>query len=528
MKTAYTILSVLASAVLILGCGPKQVDGTYVKPRVIVTCDPELDDNNSMIRYVLHANDFQTEALVYNASRFHWRGDGKGTTQFIPGSEYDNMGLGPQTSWRYKWDERFIDDIVDAYGKCYENLKVHDPGYPTYEELKSKIRIGNVDFEGEIDHDTPGSDLIKEVILDDKPGKVYCQAWGGSSSIARALKSIEEQNKANDGWDALYKKICEKLVLCFSGDQDGCYVNYIAINWPDIPIMTNNGKMSNYDNSVYDYQTSPEYTVANITIGPLGALVRTWGDGKQMVEGDKTDFIGPSGEFTKEELQKQGYIIWRPIQPKGTWYGDGDSGCYFNLIDNGLRAWVDDTWGGWSGRRKLGSPDRKYTYMGTDINAQAKKSSKEKQDTTGLAEILALYRNAGKPDENPVFPNLYPERMNQLVARMKWSVTPEYADANHFPVVKGPFDITAKAGEKVKINARVSDPDGNDVKLKWWVFPVGTYSGDVAIENPSVAQAVVTIPADAQSGQTIHLVLQATDNGFPELTRYLRTIITVK
>lgn len=277
MKTSRIIISAIAAVSLFVSC-ESQKDGVYVKPRVIVTCDPELDDNNSLIRYVLHANDFQTEAIVYNASRFHWRGDGKGTTQFIPGSEYANMGLGPQTSWRYKWDERFIDDIIDAYGQCYENLKVHDPSYPTYEELKSKIRVGNVDFEGEMDHDTPGSELIKEIMLDDKPGKVFCQAWGGSSSIARALKSIEEEYKGTDKWDAIYKKLCDKLVLCFSGDQDGCYVNYIAIDWPDLRIQTTGGKMSRYDNSVYNYQSSPEYTAQNITIGPLGALVRVWGD----------------------------------------------------------------------------------------------------------------------------------------------------------------------------------------------------------------------------------------------------------
>src|SRR5512145_3097729 len=54
-----------------------------VKPRTIVTCDPELDDNNSMIRFILHATDFQIDGLVYTSSRFHWKGDGKGTTQFI-------------------------------------------------------------------------------------------------------------------------------------------------------------------------------------------------------------------------------------------------------------------------------------------------------------------------------------------------------------------------------------------------------------------------------------------------------------
>lgn len=520
-------MAVLAGAALLSGCC-QQKEGVYQKPRVIVTCDPELDDNNSMIRYVLHANDFQTEAIVYNASRFHWRGDGKGTTQFIPGSEYDNMGLGPQTSWRYKWDERFIDDVVDAYGECYENLKVHDPSYPTYEELKSKIRIGNVDFEGEIDHDTPGSDLIKEIILDDKPGPVFCQAWGGSSSIARALKSIEEENSGTEGWDELYKKICGKLVLCFSGDQDGCYVNYIGINWPDIPIHTTGAPMSRYDNSVYNYQTSPEYTAENITLGPLGKLVRLWGDGKQMVEGDLTDFIGPSGQYTREELEAQGYRIWRPIQPKGTLYGDGDSGCYFNLIDNGLRAWVNDTWGGWSGRRALGAPDRKYTYMGTNISQQALKAKKALPDSAGLASLMAMYMNPGKPDENPQFPNFFPERSNQMVARMKWSVTPNYADANHSPVVKGPFDITAKAGKKVKIHASAVDPDGDKLTLKWWVFPVGTYQGEVTVENPTEAQAVFTVPADAKPGDTIHLVLQATDDGFPELTRYLRTVVTVK
>ena len=74
----------------------------------------------------------------------------------------------------------------------------------------------------------------------------------------------------------------------------------------------------------------------------------------------------------------------------------------------------------------------------------------------------------------------------------------------------------------------MSDPDGNQVTLKWWVFPVGTYQGEVKVEDPLAEKAVVTVPEDAKPGQTIHLVLQATDNGFPELTRYLRTVITVK
>ncbi len=66
-------------------------------PRTIVTADPELDDLNSMIRFLLYSNEVQVEGLVYASSRFHWRGDGAGTAFFLPDREYET----PQTSWRW-------------------------------------------------------------------------------------------------------------------------------------------------------------------------------------------------------------------------------------------------------------------------------------------------------------------------------------------------------------------------------------------------------------------------------------------
>jgi hypothetical protein len=38
----------------------------------------------------------------------------------------------------------------------------------------------------------------------------------------------------------------------------------------------------------------------------------------------------------------------------------------------------------------------------------------------------------------------------------------------------------------------------------------------------------VTIRKDVVAGQTIHLILEATDNGTPALTRYQRVIIRVR
>ena len=524
------ISMLLAVSLFATGCGG-QKDGVSQKPRTIVTCDPELDDNNSMIRFILHSTDFQIDGLVYTSSRFHWRGDGKGTTQFIEGSEYDQLGLGPQTSWRFSPDERFIDDIVDAYEECYPNLKVHDPDYPTPEALRSVIAWGNCDFEGDYSQDTEGSNLIKRNILDDEPGPLFIQAWGGSSSIAAALRSIEDGYKGGPDWDTIYKKVCDKVVLCLSGDQDNAYNKYIAVNWPDIYVQSLGGSMGRYDNSQYSYLTSPDWTAENMRIGPLGALVRCWGDGKQMVPGDVMDMIGPYKGESIQELADMGYIVWTRPQPVGTLYSDGDSGCYYNLIDNGLRAWEDPTWGGWAGRwdPKSGQPRSGHpSYMSTDI-MRMHRMNVDAANGKGQPYSFSGFGSRGSEvDETPAFPNFYPERNLSEAARMKWSVTPDYEDANHYPEVTGPFDILAAPGETVTIKAKASDPDGDELSLKWWYFPVGTYEGELSVDDPSSARTTFTVPADALPGQTIHFVLQAADNGTPQLVRYLRTVITVK
>ena len=502
------------------------------KPRTIVTCDPELDDNNSMIRFLLHATDYQIDGLVYTSSRFHWKGDGKGTTQFIEGSEYDQLGLGPQTSWRWAPDERFIDDILDAYEESYANLKVHDPEFPTPEYLKSVTVWGNCAFEGDYSEDTEGSNLIKTNILDEKPGPLFLQAWGGSSTIAAALRSIEDDYKSTSEWDAVYKEVCDKIVLCLSGDQDNAYNKYIAVNWPDAYVQNVRGGMGRYDNSSFDYLTSPDWTAENMRIGPIGSLVRCWGDGKQMVPGDVMDVIGPYKGESILELANQGYIMWNSPSPVGTLYGDGDSGCFYNLIGNGLRAWQDPRWGGWAGRwdPKSETPRSGHpSYMAMDIMMLHDRVVGAAK-TGESFDLFAMFGMAGpgNAEKDHSFPNMFPERNLAEAARMKWSVTPNYENANHYPDLTGPLSISAKPGEKVKINATAVDPDGDQMDIKWWYFPVGTYESDaLAVDSPATAQTTFTVPANAKSGETIHFVLQAVDHGSPVLTKYLRTVITV-
>jgi hypothetical protein len=328
------------------------------KPRVVVTADPELDDSNSLVRYLLYSTDFQTEGLIYASSGFHWKGDGTGKKWSMPNREYTRFGLKlcPCESWRWAKDERFIDDAVEIYEQVYPNLRVHDTNYPTPAALKSKIRWGNVEFDGDISKDTPGSDLIKALLLDNQPGPLYLLAWGGQSTIARALKSIQDQYKDTPQWQSVYQKVARKAILSTSGDQDDTGKSYIQPNWPDIktlPIGAGGVSLaygaaarSSAENSVY---YSADWARANISSKrAFGAFYRVWGDGKQMVKDDIFDYFGFAG-MTAEQLKAKGYIVWTPPLTAGAFIGESDTFTYLNLFANGLNGYQDSTLGGWAG-----------------------------------------------------------------------------------------------------------------------------------------------------------------------------------
>ena len=68
-----------------------------------------------------------------------------------------------------------------------------------------------------------------------------------------------------------------------------------------------------------------------------------------MVKDDRFDFFGFDG-LTADQLRAMGYVVWTNPMPKGSFLAEGDTFTYLNLLDNGLRAHEDPTYGGWSGR----------------------------------------------------------------------------------------------------------------------------------------------------------------------------------
>ena len=103
--------------------------------------------------------------------------------------------------------------------------------------LRSVVREGNVDFEGDTSAETPGSQLIADVLLDDRPGPVFLQLWAGPSTVARALRSIEERFRGSDEWEAVRAAVSAKAVITKFASQDGTFDDYIAPVWPGIRVI---------------------------------------------------------------------------------------------------------------------------------------------------------------------------------------------------------------------------------------------------------------------------------------------------
>ncbi|KAH6620509.1 hypothetical protein C7974DRAFT_458719 [Boeremia exigua] len=476
------------------------------KIRTVVTTDMESDDLASLVRYILYANDLENQGLIYTSSKFHWEGDGENTPFFLPDREYNTS----QTSWRPTGTTTIEDYLLKAYAEVYPNLRVHDPTYPTPEHLLSITAIGNVDFDGEMAKNTAGSDLIKSLILDKDPRTLYLQAWGGTNTIARALKSLEDTHSASLQWNTTKAAISRKVVILASGFQDNTYMEYIAPRWPVLRVEELSAAYDTWgfncnrgsgnvrglpDNNIF-YQGS--WIKPNIQTGPLGSLYRSWLDGQSTIGGgDQLDVFGDP------EKAPEG---WCKPMSKYDFLSEGDNVVFNPLLSTGLQAPSDANLGSWGGRRKQNSTVPNLWVL---IDKETGRNGSLTKGWTTDRWVEAA--------------------QNDFAARIQWTLAPAYKDGNHAPTIKivGKKMMNARAGSDVKLSARVSDPDGDRVAVSWWQYrEEGTYPGIVSVIGCN-SGAIVKVPRDAEKGQTISIIAQATDDDKFPLTRYARVSVVV-
>jgi hypothetical protein len=506
MKHLLCLIPLLAFTI---GCSTSTLNSPSVnedsdKPRTIVTTDGEVDDVDSFIRMLLYSNEFEIAGLVYSSSQWHYKGDSIGT-KFI--SEMPNTAerYGERTELRWP-GTTWMKDLISKYGEVYGNLRQHADGYPKPEVLMKLVKVGNIDFEGEMKKNTEGSEWIKNILLDQDNRPVYLQVWGGTNTIARALKSIEEEYKDTEEWAKIYRKVSDKAIVYTVLDQDATYTKYIAPNWPEVKVIYNSDQFwcfaypwtSRVPNQLRTY-LSGEFFREHILFerGPLMAEYYTWGDGRQ-INNDPEHDQGDPEVMAKNNMQLNDFI------------SEGDSPAYFFLIDVGLRSMENPSFGGWGGRF-----------------VQSKTHTNRWEDGKDVTDF-----NFFTQKEDPTFPQTrwIKELQHDFAARAAWCVS-DFAAANHPPTAKLNHEknLTGKAGEKIQLAASAEDPDGDNVSYLWWHYlEAGTLKTPVKIAEKNSPKTSFVIPADAIPGDQIHIILQVEDDGYPSLTRYQRVIVEVQ
>ena len=471
------------------------------KPRLLITQDGEVDDMNSLIHTLLYANDVDLEGIVQSSSKLHYSGNGAD----VPPLRW--MG----TDWMNKF--------LDAYAEVYPNLVVHDADYPAPDKLREITKVGNIKAEADTSEATEGSDLIKARILAEDPRPLFLVVGGGANTVARALMDIEAEFKGKEGWEALYERICENVILTAWGMQDSCYMDYIQPNWPRMRMidvsastMAYGYRWANLDvlsaESLEKMSSSWMETHLEKSHGPLLDLYVTWGDGTYLEGEEDPDQYGVNEDLLNNEETWVGHAYQRY-----DFLSEGDSPAWFLTVPNGLRSSEDLAYGGWAGR---------YALKKNKNNPEVRLYQAAKGNEKGIAAWIAAIQS-------------------DFAMRADWCVAPEYASANHAPrlTVSEGLDLVAEPGQVLELHSLAEDPDGDEVNLLWYHYPLGdTYEeakndskDPIAIQIQVSDQgktASFTVPEDAKSGDTIHIILEGIDQGGTHPRAYQRIIITVK
>lgn len=520
------------------------------KPRVIITTDLEVDDMNSLIHLALYLNILDVEAIVTTASQYHFLGDGEHTlgevtphwrTKGRRAYEWEvvphepDPEAGSLMSYR-PFPRTWIQGLwTHEYAHAWPTLNANaiaagEPGFPTPGELIARTYEGNVAFEGDVLADTPGSDVIKQAILDDDPRTLWLLSWGGMNTIVRALISIAEEWQATPAWDGLRERIYAKVRVLGvrSGvGQDNSWLDHGRELFPGLRMLCAPFAYGGYVDAVAAQPDSIELFRApwpeeHLTRGngPLMARYMLYGDGK-VYENEPERF-----QFGKRARLDWGLAGMDPIRfTPGDFMAEGDSMTYIPLLPFGLRGAAEDGFD---------------TPLGPLF-----------ADSVEPLDEQATFASLGKPAAAGENPNPYLRAYQEdFAARAAWCAHRPEA-CNHAPqVVEAPADRTVAPGEVVELATEVRDPDGDALSCRWWVDRlVSCYAGnadvwgwEAANELPGAAASVAEgapatttgrstatfpVPEDAQPGDRFVVTLTVQDQAARPMTRYAAIALTV-
>lgn len=273
------------------------------RPRLIVLTDigGDPDDQQSMVRLMTCANEFEIEGLIASAS---------GT----PGELKANV-VKPE----------LIREIVEAYGKVQGNLAEHAGGYPNAQTLLERIKRGNPNRgvrnigEGK---DTEGSNWIIRVVDRPDPRPLCVTIWGGSTELAQALWRVRK-----DRTPAELEKFIGKLRV-YSIEQQDDTGPWIVENFPMLfHVLGMQTKGADKRTAVYR---------GMYLGGDMSLTSKAW------IEEHVKQGHGPLGALYPMKT-------WTAPNPHGT-MKEGDTPSWLYFLPSGLSDPAHPEWGFWGGR----------------------------------------------------------------------------------------------------------------------------------------------------------------------------------
>jgi hypothetical protein len=250
------------------------------KPRVFVVSDigNEPDDAESLVRTLLHGNEFDIQGLVACTS----------------------------TWLRKKVHPKEMEKIVGAYAKVVDNLNAHvhpDNQYPSADSLMRVIKAGPASYGMEaLQPGVPLSEgaalLVDRVDASTEP--LWVLSWGGVNVLAQALQHVQERRSAEEA-----AAFCAKLRVYTISDQDDSGM-WIRVRFPDVFYICSVHGWKEYGMATWvgisgdvlmplldeggpePTKFTKEWLRENMQIGPLGAA---YPDYSFIMEGDTPTFL---------------------------------------------------------------------------------------------------------------------------------------------------------------------------------------------------------------------------------------------
>lgn len=441
-----------------------------VKQRVLVLTDitNEPDDQQSLVRFLTYANEYDIEGIVATTSthlRDHVRRDK-------------------------------IESLIRDYGKVKPNLEKHATDFPSMNYLLSvtaeHLPLYGLDGVGE-GKDSQGSELLIKAIdkVDERP--LWVSVWGGANCLAQALWKAKATRSEAD-----LKRFVSKLRIYSISDQDFSG-QWIRHTFPGIFYIVD----ASAGDSWFEYYKTTWSGISGDRMFKNGPMVNFELVDNPWLKANIIENTGPLGANYPEVA----YIM------------EGDTPSFFGLIQNGLGWYKSPSYGGWGGRYDYFKSYGEVSMIWTSTV----RSQDEILLVNGLTEAsnqatIWRWRKAYQHD--------FAARMDWCVAEKF-----KEANHNPVIVLNGNEGKAIaygkiKEGEKVILSAKgTKDIDGDKIRYNWWVYKeAGRFTKPLQLSSSGSDEVYFTMPA-LEADQELHIILEIEDSGTPNLTSYRRIVL---